>query len=303
MTTVRTACVLLVCVLILTTPRPCASQTPSHSLNGSAALLDPLAGSTQLTEGPWEATFATRIGFPVGGTLQSVDRPVRGTRFSLNDLGIDVSESLEGTVAYAFTPRDAVRASFVYYFLRGSSTQSSPFFYNGYMFKPGSLDTNADFYRISLAYERTLLDSAAIGRVVGSLGLTYAVVGPTLKGSGLSTTEGFSGFTYKRVLPVPIVGFRWDHQLAQNLILRTSFLAGALPRVDSLRSEEDSHTLDFEQADIDLTAGLAYSVWRKVQIEGGYEFSYFRQRGTSQEDVNLFELIDNGLYLRLSARF
>jgi hypothetical protein len=257
----------------------------------------------QIGEGPWEATFTTRIGFPTGGTLQSVDRPVQGSRFSLTNLGIDVSESLEGDIGYAFTPRDAVRASFIYYFLRGNSTQGSPFFYNGYTFKPGSLDTNADFYRISLAYERTLLDTAPNDRVVGSLGLTYAVVGPTLDGSGVHTTEGFSSLTYKRILPVPIIGIRWDHLLPRDLILRTSLSGGFLPRVSSFRSEEDSHTLDFEQADVDLTAGLAYSVWHKVQVEGGYQFSYFRFRGTSQEDVNLFELIDNGFYLRLSARF
>jgi len=221
----------------------------------------------------------------------------------LNDLGINVSQSLEGSVAFAFTPRDAVRASFLYCFLDGSSTQRSPVYYNAGLFKPGSLDTNADFYRFSLAYERTLLDSASTDRVIGSLCLTYVAFGATLTGSGLNTTEHFSNFTSQRVLPVPIVGVRWDHPLAQGLTLRTSVLGGALPRVDSLRAEEEGHTLYFEQANIDLGAGLAYSIRRKVQIEGGYQFSYFRQRGTSLEDVNLIELIDNGLCLRLSARF
>jgi len=173
MISVRTACGLLACLLILATPRTGASEALSESLNGSAVPVDPLVGSsTQCTDGPWEAAFATRIGFPIG-TLQSVDRPVRGTRFSLNDLGIEVSESLEGSVAFAFTPRDAVRASFLYCFLDGSTTHRSPVYYNGYLFKPDSLDTNADFCRFSFAYERTLLDSASNDRVIGSLGLTY----------------------------------------------------------------------------------------------------------------------------------
>lgn len=150
---------------------------------------------------------------------------------------------------------------------------------------------------------RTLLDSASNDRAIGSLGLTYASFGATLTGSGRSNTENFSGITYRRVLPVPIVGVRWDHALAQDLILRTSLSGGALPRVDSLRSEETDNTLYFEQADVDLCAGLAYLIWRKVQIESGYQFSYFRERETSTEDVNLFELIDNGLYLRLATRF
>ena len=69
---------------------------------------------------PWEAAFAVRIGFPIG-TRQSVDRPVQGTRLSFNDLGLDVSESLEGNVAFAFTRHDAVRVSFLYSFLDGTA--------------------------------------------------------------------------------------------------------------------------------------------------------------------------------------
>ena len=296
MTSVWTASGLLTCLLIIATPRAGFCQAPSQSPNS------PVPSDAHLEYGPWEAAFAVRIGFPIG-TLQSLDRPVQGTRLSFNDLGLDVSESLEGNVAFAFTRQDAVRVSFLYSFLDGSANHGFPIFYNGQLFKPGSLHTNADFYRFSLAYERTLIDLPSSDRVVGSLGLTYVSFGPTLEGSGIKTTEHFSDVTSHRVLPVPIVGARWDHPLADDLIFRTSLLGGFLPRVDSLRAEEEGHTLYFEQANVDVRVGLAYSIWRKVQIEGGYHFSYFRQRDTSLEDINLIESIDNGFYLALSARF
>jgi hypothetical protein len=49
-----------------------------------------------------------------------------------------------------------VRVSYLYYFLRGSSTQDRSVVFNGQEFTAGSLDTNADFSRLSLGYERTL---------------------------------------------------------------------------------------------------------------------------------------------------
>ncbi len=64
--------------------------------------------------------------------------------------GRGLSGAIESSVSFSFTPRDAARVGFVYYFLRGSSTHSGPVEFNAAVFRPGSLDTNADFYHLSL---------------------------------------------------------------------------------------------------------------------------------------------------------
>jgi hypothetical protein len=57
-------------------------------------------------------------------------------------LGIHTSEAIEGSVAFHITPADAIRASGLYYFPRGDSTQNGSVVYNGEEFKPGSPPTS-----------------------------------------------------------------------------------------------------------------------------------------------------------------
>jgi hypothetical protein len=293
--------VVLTCILFAP-PRPCNAQAWSLAPRGTVLLAQPLFGTNQFAHDPWDITIEGRVGFPAGSTLQSVDHPVRGTRFSLNELGINVSEAAGASVAYSITPRDAVRVGFLYYFLSGSSTHGNTVDYNGTAFPPGSLDTNANYWRIGLAYERTLLDSPSNERLVGSVGVTYVAFGATLTGSGQTNTEIFSGIATRRIWPVPVVGLRWDHPLAPGFMLRTGFVAGGLPQVNSQRSEA-GNTLYQEQVNVDVNAGLAYFVGHGIQVEGGYHFTYFRLRETSAEDVNLFTQVDNGLYGSISFRF
>ena len=126
---------------------------------------------------------------------------------------------------------------------------------------------------------------------------------PTLSGGGKANGEPFGGIGFRTQIPVPILGVRWDHPFTQKLLLRTSLSGGGLPRVNSLRNEDHSGTLYLEQAHVDRGVGLVYWLSSQAQIEGGYHFTYFRMRETSQEDVNLFELIDNGPYARMTVRF
>jgi hypothetical protein len=255
--------------MLLASPQPCNAQALSLAPSGAILLGQSLSGTNRFRRYPWDITIEDRVGFPVGGTLQSVDRPVRGTRFTLRELGINVSEAAGGTVAYSITPRDAVRAGFLYYFLNGSSTHDSPVDYNSTGFPPGSLYTDASYWRIGLAYERTLLSLPSDERLVGSAGITYVAFCATLIGSGQNNTEIFSGIPTRRILPIPVVGLRWDHPLAQGLMLRTSFVGGGLPHVNSLRSEEEGNTLYQEQVNVGLDAGLACLLGHGIQVEGG----------------------------------
>jgi len=251
----------------------------------------------------WEFTLEGRIGAPLGWLRVGEFSPAGGTagaapgtRLRLSGAGIHVSETIEAGAAFHFTPRDAVRASFLNSFLRGGTTHDTSVVYNGEEFLPGHLHTNADFSRLSLAYERELLRMPA-QQLVGSLGLTYVNFNPTLTGHGHSNSEDF----YRQELPVPIVGLRWDHSLAEPWLVRTAVSGGALPRVDSLRRE--GGTVYLRQSHADGDAGLVYGWSRRIELEVGYHFTYFFQHEKSREDDNFFELIDNGARARLNVRF
>lgn len=305
MTNLKDSLGLIACAVMLAVPLVCRAQAPAPT-PGGLALEVALEGANLIIDGRWEVTLDGRIGFPIGrlkvgefptGSNRSGGGGTPGTLLRLHTLGIDVSEALEGTVAFYVTPRDAVRASYLYYFLDGSSTPHVPVVYNGQEFAPGQLRTNSDFSRLSLAYERTLLSRPVGERLIGSAGLTYVSLNPTLTGHGKSNSEDF----YRQELPVPILGLRWDYPLRQRLLLRASLAGGALPRVDSLRKE--GGTMYLQQSHADAGVGLAYLLGRNGQVELGYHFTYFFQYEASHEDKNLFELIDNGVQARFTLRF
>lgn len=165
------------------------------------------------------------------------------------------------------------------------------------------------FSRISLAYERTLLSRPSGEHVIGSVGLTYVSLDPTLTGNspqqpgssgkthGKSNSEDF----YRQELPVPILGLRWDHPLGRHWLLRASVSGGGLPRVNSGRRE--GGTVYLQQSHADAGMGLAYIFGPLAQLDAGYHFTYFFQHEKSHEDNNLFELIDNGAQVRFTVRF
>src|SRR5438034_10978110 len=132
--------------LVLTTylPAPSAAQAPT-TLQQSATAPAPR----------WEVSLEGRVGFPTG-YIRVNETVTHGSRLRLSDLGLDVSEAVEVRLGFWLTPRDAVRATYLYYFLRGSTTLDRAILYDGREYSPGHVDTNADFWRASLAYDRVL---------------------------------------------------------------------------------------------------------------------------------------------------
>jgi hypothetical protein len=130
-------------VSMLLVPQLCHAQglvpTPGASTGvASAALLEP----NTAFEDRWELFLSGRLGFPTG-TLRVGEFPTGpaklggvgtpGTLLRLDTLGVDTSEVVEGGARFHFTPRDAVRASFLYYFLEGSTTiRGASVVFNGF---------------------------------------------------------------------------------------------------------------------------------------------------------------------------
>jgi len=303
---------LIAWMLMPVTSRSVWAQSAASPVTGPA--LNPASvGTNTALAGPWEFTLDGRVGVPAGRLKVGEfggGGAAPGTLLRWSDLGIDVSGAVEGSAAFHLTPRDAVRASYLYYFLRGSTTVTGPpVVFNGQEFIDGSLDTNADFYQLSLAYERTLFSRSSGGQLIGSVGLSYVHLDPKLTGNippqsassgevhGHSNSEDF----YRQALPVPVLGLRWDHPLGGYWLLRASVSGGGLPSVNSLRNE--GGTVYFQQSQADVGIGLAYTFGPHTQLEAGYHFTYLFQYEHSHEDKNLFELIDNGARVRFTLRF
>lgn len=245
-----------------------------------------------------EFSLGAYVGRP-GGYIRVGENGDHGRRLRLNDdLNIGASESADASVVFHFTPRDAVRATFLYYFLRGRGLiNRESVTFNGEEFKvPDHLTIDADFYRLGLAYERTA--SVPGGFLTGSLGLTYVHLDPKLSGRGHSNSEDFS----RQELPVPIVGLRFDIPMGNGFAARASIGGGGLPRVNSGRKEGGS-TVYLEQIHGDGAMALTYAITKNLVFDIGPRLTYFFQREKSHKEDNAFELIDYGLRAGVTLKF
>jgi hypothetical protein len=256
----------------------------------------PLYVGLGATDARWELKLNTRLGLP-DGALRVGEGGNHGTRLRLvRDLGLDVSEAAEASLAFRFTPRDAVRVTGLYYLLDNSATFREAIRYNDDRFGPGHVRANADFYRLSLAYERLLLNGYGMF-LTGSGGLTYVHLEPKLSSRGHSSREDF----YRHELPVPIAGVRIEIPMGERFAARASLAGGGLPAVDSLRKE--GGTVHLTQIHVDGEIAVTYALARNVALEAGYNYFYFFQHQTSSKEDNLFELSDSGFRFGLSFAF
>jgi len=267
---------------LVSTPSPkAASPAPGASGDGSGWL----AG--------WDISLDGRVGVP-SGSVRVGEKPVKGTGLGLHsDLGIGVSEVFEARLGYHFTPQDAIRLTYLQYFLNGSTTINQPFTYNGQLYDPGRVTSSLGFSWLNLAYERVLYALTNGGSLTGSAGLRYVSLDAVVRGNH----EDF----YRQELPVPIFGLRLIYPIDHRWALTADVSGGGLPRVNTLRQE--GGTVYLNQTHADAGVSLTYAITPALQAHAGYHLTYFLQHEKSHEDDNRFELIDNGFQLGLQFRF
>ena len=252
----------------------------------------------------YEISLAGSVGIPKGN-VQVREHARLGTRLRFgHDLGIDTIESLALTGAYHFTRNSALRVEFDTTFLYGSTRLDQDVFFNGARLQGGTkLESDPDFYRLTLLYDRRLFDLPGGGHIDGDLGLTYVLLEYGFHGTlsplsaGSETKEDF----LTQELPVPMLGFAFEEPVSKRVSLVGSALGGYLPKVDSLRREGGRVYL--KQSHADVTARLRYHVLPNLDLEGGYAFHYFWQSERSDEDGNYFRLWDNDLTVGLCYQF
>ena len=287
----------LIAALTLTWPVMASAQGRSADADSDVA-----PPKVELDASRVEFSVGTYVGRP-GGYIRAGENGDRGTRLRLNeDLGVRFSESLDASAVLHLTPRDGIRLSFLYYFLRGEGLLDRTVAFNGEEFRnPGHIEANADFYRVSLAYERTAVVPG--GLLTGSLGLTYVHLNPEITGHPtIGTRHSNSEDFYRAELPVPIVGLRFDIPMGGGFAARASVGGGGLPRIDSGRREAGS-TIHLEQAHGDASLGLTYAFTPNLLLDVGPRLTYFFLREKSHHDDNRFEFYDAGVRAGLTLKF
>ena len=254
--------------------------------------------------GPWEIAVGTQVGAPAGFVkVGEHDRSGDALHFH-RDLGVDTFEVVDANAAYHLTPADTFRVRFDYTFLYGGTTLDEDTAFNGATLAGGThLDTRPVFTRLSGFYDHQLIAAENGLRVAAGVGLTYVYLHFKLHGTlaantlGKETQEDF----YAQELPVPLGVIRAEYPLTDRLLAFGWADGGALPRVDSLRTEGGQVTETQGHADVFL--GLRYAVTPALAVDGGYTFTYFAQHQTSGEDNNEILFLGHGFGLNVGYRF
>lgn len=249
-----------------------------------------------LDPSPVDFSLAAYIGRP-DGYIRVGENGNKGNKLRLHDdLNIMASEAADASLAFHFNPKNAVRASILYYFLRGRGLLDRPIVYNGEVFtNPGHVTSDLDFYRVSLAYERRYVVPGGV--LTSSLGLTYVHFDPEISAHGHGNSEDF----FRQELPVPIIGLRFDIPMGNGFGATAAVSGGGLPRIDSGRRE--GGTVYLRQVHGDAGFGLTYAFTKALGMEIGPRLTYFYQRETSHEDDNRFQLFDYGVRAGLTLKF
>ena len=113
-------------VIVLATAWPTSSQaqarTPEVTVSQAPSESDPNPFDSR-----WDFSLGARLGRP-SGYIRAGENGGRGNRLLLDeDLGVRVSEAVEAGVAFHFSPRNAIRATALYYFLRGEEPYKQGF--------------------------------------------------------------------------------------------------------------------------------------------------------------------------------
>jgi opacity protein-like surface antigen len=267
----------------------------------------PIAAQDSVPPPSWEAALSIQVGYP-DGFVQVGENQHPGNRLSFHDdLGVDLVETLDLTLAYHLTPRDRFRFSLQMFFFDGSTTLGNDVSFNGTLLEGGTrLDTETnfpEFLRTTMMYERTLLPFGDRATFSGRVGLTFVFLNFALHGTiapnspGHESKEDFE----TQELPVPLLGFRLDDPLSDRINLYGSLDGGYLPWVNSLRTE--GGTVDLTQSHADLALGLSYAWSPSLSVQGGFQYTYFVQHEKSREDDNLIQLSEPALHLGATYRF
>jgi opacity protein-like surface antigen len=285
--------------ILLTASAPVWAQSDA----GIVARSESVSGAERFVP-RWEIGLNGQIGAPFGFVkVGEVDRA--GTKLGLRgDLGIDAYETTGLAAAWHLTDRDAIRGRFDYTFLYGDAELDRNIAFNGALIAGGTeLSTKPIFARGTLLFEHAFVQHPDGTLLAAGGGLTFTYLHWKMTGTlaaatiGHETGEDF----YAQELPIPLVSVRGEYPLMPRLKLLGTIDGGALPSVDSLRTE--GGTVKLAQAHADVFAGLRYEITPRLFADGGYSYTYFSQHEKSHEDDNKILFIGHGFAFGMTYLF
>jgi len=268
----------------------------------SSFCMNVLADSTKA------APFAIEISFwkPLiwGGFTQVREWDYIGQKYHLNeDLGLNSLESFDFTFNFSLNPTNKIHVLLGRYFFQGYQLLTKNGYYNGTELKANtvaSVDASRyirimilDYLTLSKSKERSL--QLIFG--VSLDAIRFLVDAPYTEDT--PRKETFEQFD-KQVVPVPIIGLKWNNYLDQETVFHVEAKGGTWPGFNTWY--EEVGTIKIWQYNFEADLGITK---RFGDIESALNFNFrlISIKGESIEDTNEILIHGIGPELKISYVF
>jgi len=239
-----------------------------------------------------------------GGFTQVREWENIGKKYYLNEnLGLNSLDGIDFTFHFPLSENHKMSILLGRYFFQGQQLLTENGFYNGTELR-GNTVASVDasrYIRIMLLDYYTLSKSKS-DRLQLIFGISLDAIRFLVDAPFTESTprkETFEQFD-KQIVPVPIVGLRWENKLNENTDFHVEARGGAWPGIDTWYDEKG--TIRIWQYNFEANAGVAKSFGNLV-TELNFDFRLISLKGESNEDTNEIEIHGLGSTLRLSYNF
>ncbi|MGD8782184.1 MAG: hypothetical protein PVH88_24865 [Ignavibacteria bacterium] len=239
-----------------------------------------------------------------GGYTEVREWQYIGQKYNLNeDLGLNSLESFEFTFSFPLSRNHHINVLLGRYFFQGHQLLTENGYYNGTELTENTVaSVDASRYIRILLLDYFTLSETEKEKLQLVFGISLDAIRFLVDAPYTPTTprkETFEQFD-KQIVPVPMIGIKWNKHLSDNTLLRAEGRAGTWPGLDTWYDEEG--TIKIWQYNLETYIGVS-KYFGNVVSELNFNFRMIYLKGESNEDTNEIFIHGFGPELRIVYEF
>lgn len=227
-----------------------------------------------------------------------------GPKYNLNeDLGLNSLEAFDLSLNVPIGSKHKISLLLGRYFFQGHQLLTENGYYNGTELKANtvaSIDASRYIKVMLLDYLTLSKRSDQILQLVFGISIDairFLVDAPYTEDT--PRKETFEQFD-KQIVPVPIVGLKWDRYLNRETVFQAEARGGTWPGIDTWYKE--SGTIKIWQYNFEANVGITKQ-FGSIESELNFNFRLISIKGESNEDTNEILIHGFGPELKISYNF
>lgn len=239
-----------------------------------------------------------------GGFTKVREWQYEGPQYNLNeDLGLNNLEAFEFTFHFSLNKNHKINILLGRYFFKGSQLLTENGYYNGTELSENTVaSVDASRYIRIMVLDYFTVSRSKEEKVQLIFGVTLDAIRFLVDAPYTETTprkETFEQFD-SQLVPVPMIGIKWNKLLSDETVLHAEGRAGAWPGLNTWYDE--AGTVKIWQYNFETNIGVT-KYFGSVVSELNFNFRMISLKGESNEDTNEIFIHGFGPELKISYNF